>query len=341
MTNNLNLNLNLNLSLNHNLNLSINERAAAIVRQMVAQAEVLGVAVQTLSNGTTVIDAGVNVPGSFAAGKLFAEACLGGLGEVEFTHLSFDNLWLPGVSVRVEHPAIACMAAQYAGWTLKMKRKVKSARPKFFAMGSGPARALHAGEPLFERLSYRDRADVAVLLLEGRQLPGEEVAEHVAGKCGVDTANLMLVIAPTASLVGSVQVAARVVETGLHKLTELGFDVEQVVAGFGTCPLAPVAGDDLKAIGLTNDGVLYGGQVYYAVQTDDEALEAIIERVPSSASQDYGTPFYDLFQRHGGDFYQIDPLLFSPAEVTFNNLSTGRTFHAGGVNVELLKQMIA
>ena len=181
---------------------------------------------------------------------------------------------------------------------------------------------------------------VAVLLLEGRRLPGEEVAAYVAARCGVDTANLTLVIAPTASLVGSVQVAARVVETGLHKLTELGFDVEQIVAGFGTCPLAPVAGDDLQAIGLTNDAVLYGGQAYYAVQTSDEALEAIIEQVPSSASRDYGTPFYELFQRYG-DFYQIDPMLFSPAEVTFNNLSTGRTFHAGGVNVELLRRMIA
>lgn len=317
--------------------ISVNERAAAIVRRMVAQAEVLGVAVRILSNGATVIDAGIEVAGSLAAGQLFAEACLGGLGEVGFTHLSFDGLWLPGVSVRVERPAIACMAAQYAGWAVK----VKSARPKFFAMGSGPARALYAGEPLFEHLNYRDQSEVAVLLLEGRQLPGEEVAAYVAARCGVDAANLTLVIAPTASLVGSVQVAARVVETGLHKLTELGFDVEQVVAGFGTCPLSPVAGDDLKAIGLTNDGVLYGGQVYYAVQTGDEALEAIIERVPSSASRDYGTPFYDLFQRYGGDFYQIDPLLFSPAQVTFNNLSTGRTFHAGGVNVELLRRMLA
>ena len=321
---------------NLNLNLNLNERASAIVRRMVAQAEVLGAAVRTLSNGATVVDAGIEVVGSLAAGQLFAEACLGGLGEVGFTHLSFGDLWLPGVSVRVEHPVIACMAAQYAGWAVK----VKSAQPQFFAMGSGPARALYAGEELFEHLSYRDQSEVAVLLLEGRRLPGEEVAAYVAARCGVDTANLTLVIAPTASLVGSVQVAARVVETGLHKLIELGFDAEQVVAGFGTCPLAPVAGDDLKAIGLTNDGVLYGGQVYYAVQTGDEALEAIIERVPSSASRDYGTPFYDLFQRYG-DFYQIDPLLFSPAEVTFNNLSTGRTFHAGGVNVELLRRMTA
>ena len=312
--------------------ISVNERAAAIVQQMVAQAEVLGVAVHSLSNGATVIDAGIAVPGSFAAGKLFAEACLGGLGEIDFTRLSFYDVCLPGVSVRVEHPAIACMASQYAGWAIK--------QGKFFAMGSGPARALYAGEELFARLSYRDWAGVAVLLLEGRNLPDEGVAEYVAGKCGVDTSHVLLAIAPTASLVGAVQVAARVVETGLHKLTELSFDVEQVVAGFGTCPLAPVAADDLQAIGLTNDAVLYGGQAYYAVQTSDEALAAIIERVPSSASRDYGTPFYELFQRYG-DFYQIDPMLFSPAEVTFNNLSTGRTFHAGGVNVELLRRMMA
>lgn len=316
--------------------ISVNERAAEILRRMAAQAEVLGVAVHHLANGAMVIDAGVAVPGSLAAGKLFAEACLGGLGEVGFTRLSFPGieggLWLPGVSVRVEHPSIACMAAQYAGWAVKLG--------KFFALGSGPARALYAGEELFARLSYRDRSEVAVLLLEGRTLPDEGVAAYVAGNCGVDASQVLLAIAPTASLVGSVQIAARVVETGLHKLVELGFDVEQVVAGFGTCPLTPVAADDLRAIGLTNDAVLYGGQAYYVVQASDEELEGIIERVPSSASRDYGTPFYELFQRYG-DFYQIDPLLFSPAEVTFNNMATGRTFHAGRVNVELLRRMIA
>lgn len=312
--------------------ISVNERAAHIVRQMMAQAEVLGVAVHTLTNGATVIDAGVKVPGSFAAGKLFAEACLGGLGEVEFVRLTFDDLWMPGVSVRVEHPAIACMAAQYAGWAVK--------RGKFFAVGSGPARALYAGEELFERLSYRDQSEVAVLLLEGRKLPDEEVAEYVAGKCGVDVANLMLVIAPTASLVGSVQIAARVVETGLHKMTELGFDIEQVVAGFGTCPLAPVVSDDLKAIGLTNDGVLYGGQAYYAVQAADEELEAIIDQIPSSASRDYGRPFYEIFQAYEWDFYQIDPLLFSPAEVIINNLTSGKTYRAGRPNLELLQRIL-
>jgi methenyltetrahydromethanopterin cyclohydrolase len=224
------------------------------------------------------------------------------------------------------------MASQYAGWAIK--------RDKFFAMGSGPARARYAGEELFAKLDYRDEADVAVLLLEGRKLPGVEVAIYIAEKCRVRPERLYLLIAPTASIVGSVQIAARVVETGLHKMVELGFDVRQVIAGYGTCPLAPVAGDDLKAIGRTNDGVLYGGQVYYLVRANDEELEELVPRIPSAASRDYGTPFYELFQRYG-DFYQIDPLLFSPAEVWVNNLNSGRSFHAGGVNVGVLRTSLA
>jgi len=317
--------------------ISVNQRAAVIVQEMMADSEALGLGVSKLSNGAVVIDAGIKVPGSLAAGRLFAQACLGGLGQVSFTRLAFDDpasgtqssFWLPAVSVSVDHPHIACMAAQYAGWAIK--------RDKFFAMGSGPARALYAGEELFGKLDYKDQADVAILLLEGRKLPGEEVAAYVAGKCGVEPSRLTLLIAPTASVVGSVQIAARVVETGLHKLVELGFDVRQVAAGYGVCPLATVASDDLHAIGRTNDAVLYGGQAYYTVRTEDAELAALVEKIPSSASRDYGTLFYDLFQRYGGDFYRIDPLLFSPAQVYFNNLTSGRTFYAGQVNSALLR----
>ena len=316
--------------------ISINGRAADIARRMIADAEVLGLAVARLPNGTTVIDAGVKVPGSMEAGRLFAQICLGGLGKVRLCELDFDGLWLPGVTVSVGHPAVACMAAQYAGWAVK--------KGKYFAMGSGPARALYAGEPIFERLEYRDQADVAVLALEGRKLPPEEAAEKVAQKCNVSPDRLILLIAPTASLVGSVQVAARVVETGMHKMLEVctdeQFNVSAVISGVGTCPLAPIANDDLRAIGRTNDGVLYGGRAWYTVQAHDAQIERMIEGLPSSASRDYGTPFYDLFQRYDGDFYKIDPLLFSPAEVSINNTASGRTFHAGQVNAQMLRRSL-
>jgi len=241
------------------------------------------------------------------------------------------------VSVTAGRPMLACMASQYAGWAVKVNGTQSSGA--YFAMGSGPARVLFLGEPLFRKLDYRDLSEVAVLALESRSLPSEEVAGWIAGKCRISSDRLYLLVAPTASLVGSVQVAARVVETGLHKMLEVGFDIGSVISGFGTCPVAPVARDDLRAIGRTNDAVLYGGKAWYTVRGDDGRLESLVKELPSSASKDYGTPFYELFQRYGGDFYKIDPLLFSPAEVSINNVATGRSFHAGRVNLDLIGRM--
>ncbi len=319
--------------------LSLNDRALAIVRTMIADAEALQLAVKRLDNGTTVVDAGVHIPGSLEAGRLFAEACLGGMGKVHFCELNFGEFSLPGVDVTVNQPALACMAAQYAGWAIKVEDP--SSHKNFMAMGSGPARALYRGEPLFQSLAYRDPGDVAVLALENREIPSERVAEWVAGKCRVSTERLYLLVAPTASLVGSVQIAARVVETGLHKMLLVGFDLNTVLSGFGTCPLAPIAAEDLRAIGRTNDAVLYGGRAWYTVRGDDARIEEHIDQLPSSASKDYGTPFYELFQRYHGDFYKIDPSLFSPAEVSLNNVVSGRSYHAGRVNLDIIRQMLA
>ena len=105
---------------------------------------------------------------------------------------------------------------------------------------------------------------------------------------------------------------ARSVETALHKLHVLGFDLSRVVSGLGKAPLPPVASDDLVAIGLTNDAILYGGQVTLSVRGDDDSIAEIGPRVPSSSSPDHGRPFGEIFSRYNNDFYRIDPLLFSP-----------------------------
>ena len=307
--------------------ISVNEEAAKIVEAMVGQAESLGIHVSKLPSGAQVLDLGVQALGGLQAGKYLSEVCMGGLGQVTCLPLQFGDFWLPGVGVSVDNPAIGCMASQYAGWAIK--------REKYFAMGSGPARALAVVEKLYEKLEYRDKADVAVIVLEGRQLPTDEVATYIAGKCGINPACLTLLIAPTASVAGSIQISARVVETGLHKMVELGFDVRQIVSGYGTAPIATVDKDDLHAIGRTNDCILYGGQVYYTVRADDAEVAALVERIPSSASGDYGKPFYRLFKQYG-DFYKIDPLLFSPAQVTINNLTSGKSYRAGYVNAEVL-----
>ncbi|WP_456436786.1 methenyltetrahydromethanopterin cyclohydrolase [Methanopyrus sp.] len=310
---------------------SMNENALPLVKWMIERAELLNVEVQELENGTTVIDCGVKTAGGFDAGILFSEVCMGGLATVELTEFEHDGLCLPAVQVTTDHPAVSTLAAQKAGWQVQVG--------DYFAMGSGPARAL-ALKPkeTYEEIDYSDDADVAILCLESSELPDEDVAEHVADECGVDPENLYLLVAPTASIVGSVQVSARVVETGLYKLLEvLEYDVTRVKYATGTAPIAPIAADDGEAMGRTNDCILYGGTVYLYVEGDDE-LPEIVEELPSKASEDYGNPFMKIFEEADYDFYKIDPGVFAPARVVVNDLSTGKTYTSGEINVDVLKE---
>ena len=310
--------------------LRMNEAADEIADTMSEQVDLLRIESFRLPSGARVIDAGVNTTGGIEAGIALAEICMGGLGNISCAPVQIGGQSHAGVLVWTDHPAVACMASQYAGWAISVG--------KFFAMGSGPLRA-HARveRELFEKLGYEEETEEGVLVLETRTLPDDDVVEWVAEKSRLQPIQLTFVVAPTASLAGGVQISARIVETGLHKIETLGFDVTRVVSAIGTAPLPPVAKNDLRAIGRTNDCILYGGQARYTVNASDAELEQLAQQLPASASRDYGTPFYEIFQRYGGDFYKIDPLLFSPAEVWLTSTESGRTFHAGRLNPEVLE----
>jgi methenyltetrahydromethanopterin cyclohydrolase len=313
--------------------LHMNERARDIAEVMIEEASGLRIAAHTLPGGARMIDAGVQVDGGLNAGLLLGEICMGGLGDVEYTSVVLGGENWPAVQVRTDHPAVACMASQYAGWAIQVD--------KYFAMGSGPLRA-HARveKELFEKLHYAEQATCGVLVLEGRQLPTDEVAAYVARKANLSPGQLTFLIAPTASMAGGTQISARILETGLHKMERLGFDVRQLVSGMGTAPVAPLARNDLRGIGRTNDCILYGGQAHFTVRAGDTELADLAAKLPASASKDYGTPFYDIFERYDRDFYKIDPLLFSPAEVWLTSVASGKTHHAGRTNPDVLRSSL-
>jgi methenyltetrahydromethanopterin cyclohydrolase len=315
---------------------SMNERAAELVGRGTDEPETIGVGVWSLETGPTLIDCGAQVPGGLEAGLLFARACLGGLGRVDPVPVTVGDRTWPGVAVSVDRPAAACLASQYAGWKLE--------DDDFFAMASGPGRALARVEPLFEELAWREPegTDRAILCLETAQTPPDAVLLKVAERCGLDVPELLsILIAPTASICGSVQISARVVETALHKLHELGVDPERVRHGWGCCPIAPVAKDDPTAIGRTNDAVLYGGTVHLWLDGDDDEVAELAAKLPSSASDAFGTPFGELLEAADWKFYDIDPMLFSPAEVTLTSAESGRAHHAGGLEPAVLERSFA
>lgn len=299
----------------------LNELAHELCEQMVADRAMLRVSVDRSAGGVRLIDCGVAAKGGLEAGRRLSEICLSGLGSVSYVPTQIADT--PGLAVQVvtDHPLAACMASQYAGWQI--------AGGKYFAMGSGPMRSLARKEPLFAKLGYEESADVAVGVLETRKLPPDDICQKLADECGVSADRLTLLTAPTASLAGTVQVVARSVETALHKLFELGFDLARIESAYGTAPLPPASADDLVAIGRTNDAILYGGEVTLFVRGDDVSLEQLGPEVPSGASPDHGQPFAAIFERAGRDFYKIDPHLFSPAKITLSNLDTGRTFVFG------------
>lgn len=308
----------------------LNERASRLADHMAATAAALRIAVTNTPNGARILDCGVAEEGGLQAGLAMARVCLAGQAEVALAPGSWDDLPIPLVQVHSDHPVLACMASQYAGWQVSVG--------KFFAMGSGPMRAAYGKEELFDRIPGREQASAAVGVLESHKLPGDEVTAYLAERLNLPPNKLTLLAAPASSQAGNVQVVARSLETALHKLYELKFDLGQIVSGFGTAPLPPVAADFLGAIGRTNDAILYGGQVVLWVRADDEQLAEIGPKVPSSSSPDHGAPFADIFERYQRDFYRIDPLLFSPARIVFQNLRSGRCHVFGRIEREILRR---
>ena len=303
---------------------TMNERAWRIADELEANATSLRVGISRVA-GTRVIDCGGAETGSLGAGVLLARACLADLATVQLVPGEFG----PTICVQTDEPVRACLGSQYAGWQVKVDR--------FFAMGSGPFRALAAREELFQHISAKETSAYAVGILESRKHPTEDVVAHLVSKLPEDVEHLTLLVAPASCIAGTIQVVARSVETALHKLHELKFDMNHVLSAFGSAPMPPVSSEELTAIGRTNDAILYGSRVTLWVRCDDELIDAIGPRVPSSASADHGSLFAELFARYG-DFYKIDPMLFSPAEVTFVNLKTGRAKTFGSTAPELLKR---
>lgn len=313
---------------------SVNQLAAPLVESLVDRAEQLRLAVSRVENGVRIVDAGIQATGGIEAGRRIAEICLGGLGRVTLVPAASQAAWPWELSVSTAQPVLACLGSQYAGWSLSHGE----GKGSFFALGSGPGRALAGKEELFDELAYRDRADSACLVLETGKVPPLPLLDRIAEQCGIAPERLTLILTPTTSMAGSVQVVARVLEVALHKAHFLEFPLEHIVDGMGTAPVCPPSPDFLTAMGRTNDAILFGGRVQLFVSGDEAMAEDLARRMPSEASKDYGQPFAQVFKAAGHDFYKIDPLLFAPAQIIVTCLATGRSFRAGHLNTDLLER---
>jgi methenyltetrahydromethanopterin cyclohydrolase len=316
---------------------SVNKLTQPLVQYLLDNADKLRLGIEKLDNGCTIIDAGIKVVGGLEAGRIITEICMGGLGTVSLSQSSYTNNWPLTVNVHASNPVLACLGSQYAGWSLS--------HAKYYALGSGPARAMAtkvkndevvAVEELYAELDYRDSADRSVLVIENDALPPVEIVEKVAAACGVSPDKLTIIVTPTSSLAGGVQVVGRVLEVALHKAHALHFPLENIIDGSGSAPVCPPHPNFVKAMGRTNDAILFAGQVHLFVKGSDEEAEKLANELPSSTSKDYGKPFADIFKAYEYDFFKIDAMLFSPASVIVTAVESGKSFRAGKLDNALL-----
>jgi len=318
---------------------SVNKLSQPLVQQLLDQADSLRLGVEKLDNGCTIIDAGIKVPGGLEAGRIITEICMGGMGTATISQSAYAAHWPLTINVHASNPVLACLGSQYAGWSLS--------HGKYYALGSGPARAMATKvkegvvepvEELYKELEYRDSHEQTVLVIENDAIPPVEIIEKVATACGIDPSKLTIIVTPTSSLAGGVQVVGRVLEVAMHKAHALHFPLENIIDGAGSAPICPPHPNFVKAMGRTNDAILFAGQVHLFVKGDDAAAEQLANQLPSSTSKDYGKPFADIFKAYEYDFFKIDAMLFSPASVIVTAVESGKSFRAGQLDNALLDQ---
>lgn len=311
---------------------SINQEAMKILRDVLQHPHPFGVAVETLPSGTTIVDMGVHTPGSWEAGLLFVRINMGGLAHVSLSPLVIGTLELTGVSLYCHEVLIATLASQLAGWALTSREER--------VIGTGPARALAALEedPYMKMTEYRDESREAILCLQMTHLPDDDLALEVSLACGVQPEDLYLLVAPSASLVGSIQVGARSVEQTVHRLYKAGFDLERIVCAHGTAPVAPLILQEVEAMGRINDALIYGSSVEFWVKGEDRGLAMICEEVLISSSSYCGETFLSLFERASRDFFKMDPLIHGIAKLTIRNVESGLVITRGRLYPEVLER---
>jgi len=304
---------------------SINRSAVELVDEALDFAAELDIVATELACGATVLDFGIEADGGIEAGLMLADIQTAGLATIYTQMGRIDGAPIPYVELTTDHPGVALLCSQKAGWELDLG--------EFNGLGSGPARALVGRETDFERVGYYDEFDFAVLAVESIEFPTDEIAEHVAELSNVEPTSVFLPTFAAGSTAGSVSMAARAAELAVFRLSELGYPPADIISATGRAPLAPVSYNESTAMGRTNDALAYGGEVYLQVREDAE----VFEQVPSNAREEYGVPFEQIFAEADWDFYAVDEDIFAPAKVTIDVVD-GETYVLGETDEQLVAE---
>lgn len=311
---------------------SINDEALEIISPILDAPEHYQAKIIKSDIGATIIDMGLSVDGSWRGGKLWVLAAHGGMADVNYGRMSILDLELPTVDVMVDDPMLSVVACQAGAWKL--------GKGEFSPVGSGPAR-LKARADRFARLvEYEDPSNHALLQLQMNRLPDDATLQFVADACGIPASNLVVMVAPSASIVGTIQVVGRSFEQAIISLgRNTDFDLSTCAYGYGRAPIPPVINDEVLAMGRINDALVYGSFTSMWVRyPDDDELRQITNNMSFSnqAGEDYGKGYAEIYDTYGRSLFNIPARLDSPAKIMMTNLLTGKVTIAGRIDEKQL-----
>ncbi len=331
---------------------SVNEKALAVVKEMMQKADLLDIDVIELKNGTTVVDTGANVGGGYRAAEYVVKAALCGYGEARVIMARYGNIYLPTIVAYTDLPAI--IAISFYIWPGVIPPP-HAETDEYTAWVSGPGKSrMQQPDKIYAKLDYKDEGDVAVLFVQPRDkvLPDEKVAEKLAQACGVNPENLYLVVTPSNSIVGSTQVSTRTMEDGFWRLTEYyGISYDRVELAMTMTPIAPVSSEVFKGPCPWADDMIRHGGVFHAwirtVEGEDlqkMAEETVIENNPAS----FGKSFYQVAvveKKYIHPDWDLERIAregrgFVMAEVCYYDTRTGRMYRAGRVHDNIIEKLL-
>jgi len=311
---------------------SLNHSAMKIVKDVIANADEYQVRAWKAKCGSTLVDMGLDCPGSWKAGQAFVEIGFGGLGKAMYGKFEIGHFTVPSIDVWVDHPVLAVVASQAGCWEL--------GSGELAMIGSGPARAVALSDR-WAGHGYRDtKATEVVVQIQTNRVPSDELCLKAADACHVSPEKVYVLFAPTACLVGHVQVASRTVEQVMIKLFLRGFDIHSIRHGFGMAPVAPLINDEIEAMGRANDALFYGATTVLYADALDEVIAPIVDGFcfDANSGEFWGQPFVSIFRHFHCNWFEVPDLVDSPAKLIVNSLQTGHSFVSGQINLQVLSR---
>ena len=308
-------------------------RVTELVASLLRDAPVLDITSHRGPSGAAIVDCGVDVRGSWEAGRRIAVVSHAGMMNATLGVSDVARLSLPEFVGDSWRPYLSTYGLQVSFALSEVDPAIRISGPVRAAIDDG----LRTTSSAVEGAASRDTNPWGVAVVESDRLPDEAVVAAIGRRAGLRPDELTLLVVPSRSLAGVTQIAGRLNECVLFTLDQsLGLDPKSVLGILGAVPIAPCGAG---AFATQDDMIHYAGRVTMVVDAPSSwNLQAVADGLVFRSSPAYGRLFSELLAEAGGVFEAIPGLndLNKVAQIAVVDRRTAKMATAGAVDGAIL-----